>query len=137
MSIVMGFFMSLVMVSVINGFTQDFFNIWLKAGIRGFAVAFPSAFIVAPIANKITDKFLAKLKKPTPLKRRVIFALVMPAFMDFIIANVSTITLVGFTQNYLLHFAKAYINGFVIASFLAFFIAPLMMRLAKKICGEL
>jgi hypothetical protein len=129
----MGFFMSFVMVLVINGFTANFLQLWWKAGIRGFCVAFPSAFLVAPIANKITDNIMAKLKKPTPFKRRVIFALVMPAFMDFIIANVSTLTLNGLTKDYLLHFGKAYINGYIVASFLAFFVAPLMMRLAKKI----
>lgn len=85
MSIVMGFFMSLIMVSVLNGFTPGFFKLWLKSGINGFLFAFPAAFAVSPIANKITDTLLAKFKNPTPLKRRIIFALVMPAFMDFVI----------------------------------------------------
>lgn len=136
MSLCMGFVMSFIMVYSSLGLVENFVFLWLKTAAISMCVAFPSAFMVAPIANKITDKIHAKCKVQTPLKRRVILSVVMPSMMDLIISTVSTSINIGF-KNGLNFFAKkfmiSYINGIVVAIPLVFLIAPKAMAFAKKI----
>jgi hypothetical protein len=53
MSLFMGLFMSFVMVLINVGFVDNFHMVWLRAFIIGSCVAFPTAILIAPLANRI------------------------------------------------------------------------------------
>ena len=132
----MGFVMSFIMVYSSLGFVDNFVFFWLRTAMISMCIAFPSAFMVAPIANKITDKIHTKCKVQTPLKRRAILSIIMPSIMDLIISTVSTALNIGL-QNGVEYFAKkfliSYVNGVIVAIPLVFIIAPKAMAFAKKI----
>lgn len=135
MSCTMGFVMSFIMVYSSVGMVPNFLFVWLKTWSISFSVAFPCAFIVAPIANKLTDKIHAKFKNQTFLKRRMIFAFIMPAMMDFIISTTSTSVNIGLgngVEYFLYKFCISYLNGMLIAVPLVFLLSPKMMAFAKK-----
>ena len=136
MSLSMGFVMSFIMAYSSLGFVDNFVFFWLRTASISMCIAFPSAFLVAPIASKITDKIHAKCRVQTPLKRRVILAIIMPAMMDIIISTVSTSLNIGL-KNGAVYFVKkfliSYANGMIIAVPLVFVLAPKAMATAKKI----
>ncbi|HOK67037.1 MAG TPA: DUF2798 domain-containing protein [Anaerohalosphaeraceae bacterium] len=61
-----GFFMSLLMASVMSavmtlvntGPGPGFFLRWMRAFCIGFAAAYPTAFLCAPLAQRLTDRLL-------------------------------------------------------------------------------
>ncbi len=56
MSVMMGFVMSLAMTIIVTGIDDGFIHRWLKALIIGICVAFPTAIVIAPIAQKIVNR---------------------------------------------------------------------------------
>ena len=56
MSAMMAFTMSLIMTLVNIGLVENFLLIWLRGFSIGFAVAFPTSLIAAPLTRKIIDK---------------------------------------------------------------------------------
>ncbi len=60
MSLFMGLFMSFVMTVVNIGFVDDLLSIWAKAFIIGTCVAFPTAILIAPLANKAATYLTTK-----------------------------------------------------------------------------
>ena len=58
---IMGLGMSLVMtlaITYINtGLDNDFLSRWFKAFLAGFPIAVVAAFVMTPIAKKLTKKF--------------------------------------------------------------------------------
>jgi hypothetical protein len=135
MSSIMGAFMALVMTLSTKGITPDFIKYFLTAYRNGFSAGFPSSFVVAPTAYKITDYLLSKVKHPSNIKRRMIFAVVMAGMMDFIIAMVFTISVFGFPSNFIILFLKSYFNGWIFSLPIVFFIGPIMLKLAGKIAS--
>lgn len=58
MALFMSGFMSLV-ISIFNiGLATNIINIWLKAWVFAFCVAFPSVVMVAPLVHRITCKVI-------------------------------------------------------------------------------
>ena len=65
------FFVSICMscvvsgVSVLNtaGVTNDFFELWMAAWMKSWAVAFPTLLVIAPLVRRFVDKFLIEEKK--------------------------------------------------------------------------
>jgi len=61
-----GFFMSLLMAAVMSaamtlintGAGPGFFLRWMRAFCIGFAAAYPTAFLCAPLAQRLTDRLL-------------------------------------------------------------------------------
>jgi hypothetical protein len=59
MALFMAFFMSGVMTFANIGLQPNFFFLWMRAFAIGFCVAFPVAFFVAPMVQKIVG-FICK-----------------------------------------------------------------------------
>ncbi|MCK9474176.1 DUF2798 domain-containing protein [Sulfurimonas sp.] len=57
-------FMSFIMsgaITFINlGFVDNFFSIWMHAGIIAFMIAFPTILLVFPIAHKLAMKIASR-----------------------------------------------------------------------------
>jgi len=64
--IVFAFFLTIMMVFIVTGvgtamnvgFPPNFFALWMKAWGAGWAVAFPAAIVVAPLARRLTERVL-------------------------------------------------------------------------------
>lgn len=133
MSALMSSMMSLIMVYVIVGLVPNFIEIWAKTAARNFLIGFCAAFIVAAQANKITDFINFKFFHGKGFSRKVIFALVMPAMMDFIMATVSTLSIIGFQLSFFALWARSYFMGWIVAIPIVFFIAPIVTKLVSKL----
>ena len=133
--------MSLVMTLTLNGINPHFFGLWGKIYIRGLMVGFPSAFIVFPYVAKFVGYIIKNGRNPfwkKPIARRILFAIIMPAFMDLIISSIATISMLGISAPFLSlveTWGKSYFNGYIIAVPTVFVISPLVFRLVDKILG--
>lgn len=58
MSLLMAAVMSLTMTLVNTGTAPGFLFRWMRAFCIGFAAAYPTAFVFAPIAQRLTDRIL-------------------------------------------------------------------------------
>ncbi len=134
-SLIMSTIMSFIIVSTALGFQENFLNMWLNTGFRGFCIAFPAVFLVMPLANKMADFIMLIFKEKTALKRRVVFAFSLPFFMCFIMANFGTLYTIGFTHEYFSYFTKIYVNELIVSFPLAFFIPPFVFKVVRKILG--
>ena len=54
MAFVMTFFITLINI----GFTPDFFARWLTAYVIAFLIAVPAIYVIAPIARKLTTRWV-------------------------------------------------------------------------------
>ena len=133
MSLLMSTLMSLVMVYIIVGPVSNFAEIWGRTVAKNFLIGFFAAFIVSVQANKITDFINLKFFKSASFSRKVIFALVMPAMMDFIMATVSTLSIVGFSVIFFELWVKSYFMGWIVAIPIVFFIAPLVAKIVSRL----
>lgn len=141
MAISMGAIMSLIVTLNANGLNSNFFHIWLKVYTRGFMVGFPSAFLVYPYVSRLVEYVIKNASHPffkKPIARRVLFALIMPAFMDLIISTVVSITVLGIfadTTLLLKMWVSSYIKGYMAAVPVAFIVSPTIFKLVDKILG--
>jgi hypothetical protein len=63
-NLLFGGLLSFIMVTIISGsvvfanqgFTRDFFQLWLKGFITAWPIAFPSVLLVAPFVRKIVSR---------------------------------------------------------------------------------
>jgi hypothetical protein len=58
MSVMMGLVMSFAITIINTGIDDGFIHRWLKALIIGICVAFPTAIVIAPIAQKIVGRLI-------------------------------------------------------------------------------
>ncbi len=58
MAMLMAFVMSAVLTLVNLGFVADFFSRWMKAFAVAWVCAFPAVMVMAPLARKLTAKFV-------------------------------------------------------------------------------
>jgi len=56
----MAFIMSGVLTFINVGMIEGFLFRWLKSFFYGLLIAFPTAFFVAPLVNKIVQKIISK-----------------------------------------------------------------------------
>jgi hypothetical protein len=102
-------------------------------------VGVPAAFLVYPSVSRLVEYVIKNASHPffkKPIARRVLFALIMPAFMDLIISTVVSITVLGiFTDITLLlkMWVSSYIKGYIAAAPIAFIVSPTVFKLVDKI----
>ena len=59
MALTMAFIMSGVLIFINLGLVNNFIFIWMKSFVIGFTVAFPTAFFITPIVQKIIKKVMS------------------------------------------------------------------------------
>lgn len=65
--------------------------------------------------------------------RRLTFSFFMSLFMTFLMSAVITITNLGLSEDFIFNWAKAFINAFIFAFPIVFFVAPSVQKLTNKL----
>lgn len=64
MAALMSFLMSAAITALNLGFPPDFFARWMTAWFPAWAIATPAVLIVAPIARRLTNRWLVEAESP-------------------------------------------------------------------------
>ncbi|RUT78978.1 DUF2798 domain-containing protein [Ancylomarina longa] len=58
MSLSLGLFISLIVVTILTGVENEFLLRWAKSFGMAFSIAFPTSLVLVSIAKKLTDKIV-------------------------------------------------------------------------------